>query len=113
MIICPDCQHQNPESATYCEACDAPLPTTTSCLNCGVSAQANARFCGHCGFKFEQAASVLRGPGETPGRRPVFSVGPPAIAADTTGNHGEAETQLQQQTAHLLHGQSDTAIALP
>lgn len=79
MIVSPDCQHQNPDT-TYCEACDAPLPATTPCPNCGGSAQANARFCGHCGFKFEQATSVLWS-GETPGCRPVFSVGPPVLSA--------------------------------
>ncbi len=50
MIVCPNCNHQNPEGATQCEACYTPLPATTSCPNCGASVQTDASFCGQCGF---------------------------------------------------------------
>ncbi|NES82409.1 MAG: FHA domain-containing protein [Moorea sp. SIO2B7] len=53
MIVCPNCNHQNPEGASQCEACYTPLPTTTSCPNCGTPVQTDATFCGQCGFNLQ------------------------------------------------------------
>ncbi|HEY9638754.1 MAG TPA: FHA domain-containing protein [Coleofasciculaceae cyanobacterium] len=50
MIVCPNCNHQNPDGAIQCEACYTPLPATTTCPNCGTSVQTDASFCGQCGF---------------------------------------------------------------
>lgn len=50
MIVCPNCNHLNPEGAQACEACYTPLPATTSCPNCGAPVQTDARFCGQCGY---------------------------------------------------------------
>ncbi len=49
MIVCPNCNHENPDGATQCEACLTPLPATTACFNCGATVQADAAFCGQCG----------------------------------------------------------------
>ncbi len=54
MIVCPNCNHQNPDGATQCEACLTPLPATTSCFNCGTTVQADAAFCGQCGIDLRQ-----------------------------------------------------------
>ena len=53
MITCPSCNHQNPEGSLQCENCYTPLPATTSCPNCGASVQADATFCGQCGFNLQ------------------------------------------------------------
>ncbi|HBE21774.1 MAG TPA: peptide-binding protein [Cyanobacteria bacterium UBA11149] len=58
MIVCPNCNHKNPDGASQCEACFTPLPTTTSCPNCGASVQTDATFCGQCGFNLKPSASV-------------------------------------------------------
>lgn len=58
MIVCPNCNHQNPDGAVQCEACYTPLPTTTNCPNCGTSVQTDASFCGQCGFNLLEAAGV-------------------------------------------------------
>jgi pSer/pThr/pTyr-binding forkhead associated (FHA) protein/ribosomal protein L40E len=50
MIVCPNCNHQNPDGANQCEACYTPLPITASCSNCGAAVQTDAAFCGQCGF---------------------------------------------------------------
>lgn len=50
MIVCPNCNHQNPEGAVQCEACYTPLPALAECPNCGASVQSDASFCGQCGF---------------------------------------------------------------
>ncbi|NEQ52569.1 MAG: FHA domain-containing protein [Leptolyngbya sp. SIO3F4] len=49
MIICPNCNYQNPDAASQCEACYTPLPSLITCANCGAAVQADASFCGQCG----------------------------------------------------------------
>ncbi|HEY9894222.1 MAG TPA: zinc ribbon domain-containing protein, partial [Candidatus Sericytochromatia bacterium] len=56
MIVCPNCNHQNPDGAVQCEACYTPLPATMSCPNCGTTVQADASFCGQCGNDLRTAA---------------------------------------------------------
>ena len=50
MIICTNCNHENPEGSVQCENCYAPLPKTSPCPNCGAFTQINAAFCGQCGY---------------------------------------------------------------
>ncbi|HEY9851784.1 MAG TPA: FHA domain-containing protein [Leptolyngbyaceae cyanobacterium] len=56
MIVCPNCNHQNPDGAVQCEACYTPLPATTNCPNCGTTVQTDASFCGQCGFNLQNAS---------------------------------------------------------
>ncbi|MEO1209674.1 MAG: FHA domain-containing protein [Cyanobacteria bacterium J06638_20] len=58
MIVCPNCNHQNPDGAVQCEACYTPLPAMTTCPNCGARVQADASFCGQCGFNLKGAPAV-------------------------------------------------------
>ncbi|MBW4659421.1 MAG: FHA domain-containing protein [Drouetiella hepatica Uher 2000/2452] len=53
MIVCPNCNHQNPDAAVQCEACYTPLPAMVLCPGCGASVQADASFCGQCGFNLQ------------------------------------------------------------
>lgn len=55
MIVCPNCNHQNPAGAAQCEACYTPLPEMIDCPSCGALVQADANFCGQCGFDLLQA----------------------------------------------------------
>ncbi|MBD2460190.1 FHA domain-containing protein [Oscillatoria sp. FACHB-1407] len=57
MIVCPNCTHQNPDGAVQCEACYTPLPAMINCPNCNAAVQADASFCGQCGFNLQAAAS--------------------------------------------------------
>lgn len=50
MIICPQCNHQNSDDSTQCEACLSVLPLESSCPNCGCNNLDSARFCGLCGY---------------------------------------------------------------
>lgn len=59
MIVCPNCNHQNPDGAVQCEACYTPLPAMTTCPNCGASVQADASFCGQCGFNLKSVAAEI------------------------------------------------------
>jgi ribosomal protein L40E len=59
MIVCPNCNHQNPEGALQCENCSTPLPATTNCPNCGASVQTDATFCGQCGFNLQVEVSPI------------------------------------------------------
>jgi hypothetical protein len=57
MIVCPNCNHQNPDGAVQCEACYTPLPAMTACPNCGSTVQTDASFCGQCGFNLKAASA--------------------------------------------------------
>jgi ribosomal protein L40E len=53
MIVCPNCNHHNPEGSTQCENCYTLLPQTISCPNCGAAVQQDATFCGQCGYNLQ------------------------------------------------------------
>lgn len=169
MIVCPNCNHSNPDGAQACEACYTALPTTTSCPNCGTPVQTDASFCGQCGSNLhlskgaptppmvapdssapdlvsfdplvqpEPLVPSLSPPDLTPVPATVVShpnepvtggasapPPPPGVTAPATGQLSPppppqesrptvaaTKTQLQQQTAQLLHTQTDTLIELP
>jgi pSer/pThr/pTyr-binding forkhead associated (FHA) protein len=58
MIVCPNCNHPNPDGAVQCEACYTPLPATTKCPNCGATVQSDAAFCGQCGYNLHSSATA-------------------------------------------------------
>jgi ribosomal protein L40E len=66
MIVCPNCNHQNPDGASQCEACYTPLPETTACPNCGASIQTDAAFCGQCGFRLNVSGPLTEGETSAP-----------------------------------------------
>ncbi|MDX2097296.1 MAG: FHA domain-containing protein [Leptolyngbyaceae cyanobacterium bins.59] len=166
MIICPNCNHQNPDGASQCEACYTPLPITVNCPNCGTAVQADAHFCGQCGFNLQATSAiptqetVAPGPIIAPASLPDLASPDPLVPPDpitstppisnipsessallvegeelissaqnldsgpseptpsvpiptplTPGSIGQ--TQLQQQTARLLHIRTNTTIELP
>lgn len=59
MIVCPNCNHSNPDGAQTCEACYTPLPATTNCPSCGTTVQTDASFCGQCGFNLKASTAPL------------------------------------------------------
>ncbi|NEQ40021.1 MAG: FHA domain-containing protein [Okeania sp. SIO3I5] len=61
MIVCPQCHQENPDGAKICENCSYPLPVTTNCPNCGAVVQADAAFCGQCGFDLKASAGKEEG----------------------------------------------------
>ncbi|XHX77796.1 MAG: FHA domain-containing protein [Stenomitos frigidus ULC029] len=179
MIVCPNCNHQNPDGAVQCEACYTPLPATMSCPNCGTTVQADASFCGQCGYNLrtaatEQPAASFASPPPTaeasssipsllpldpllppdpliepplPNSSPPEQLEPisakpisaapaeqplpasvPAVDEFSSANESSAQatpveastpaaygstTQLQQQTARLLHLQTSASLELP
>ncbi|NEQ45340.1 MAG: FHA domain-containing protein [Leptolyngbya sp. SIOISBB] len=69
MIVCPNCNHQNPDGAVQCEACYTPLPVLATCPSCHASVQSDASFCGQCGFDLrtvETAATLETDAGAEP-----------------------------------------------
>lgn len=131
MIVCPNCNHQNPEGASQCEACYTPLPLTTHCPNCDAVIQTDASFCGQCGYSIspvipptvvpEPIPDEVSPPPPTSGKlnpdlskppEPVTSPppvpeNPPPVAPNPT------VTKIQQQSARLLHLSTNTLIELP
>ncbi len=59
MVVCVNCNHDNPEGATLCETCYTPLPINTKCPNCDASILSNSTFCGQCGFNLLEQNNPL------------------------------------------------------
>jgi len=51
-MMCPKCQTQNPDTAEYCENCEAKLVKV--CPSCGHSNPFSYMFCGECGHNLAQ-----------------------------------------------------------
>jgi ribosomal protein L40E len=155
MIVCPNCNHPNPDGAVQCEACYTPLPVLSTCPNCGASVQADASFCGQCGFNLQGAASASQSLSsgssepslpELPPLEPLIPPDPiafpPSADPATAGNSAPmlslespespaqepiasapepsplpqpiaSSTQLQTQSARLLHVQTNLTLELP
>jgi len=80
MIVCPNCNHQNPDSAVQCEACYTPLPVTTKCPNCGTTVQADATFCGQCGFNLKSTVAPDIAPDIAPEVPPLVMPDPLVVS---------------------------------
>lgn len=159
MIVCPNCNHQNPEGAEACEACYSPLPATTNCPQCGATVQTDATFCGQCGYNLQPNTAESEGkeptsssqlpatevsapegissqeaeasaplPQPDPVPDPALEVSTPPETETSTPSASEAvatpqppastppgnsTTQLQVQTARLVHVQTNTTLELP
>lgn len=143
MIVCPNCNYQNPEGAIQCESCYTPLPALITCSNCGATVQADASFCGQCGSNLKtQATPAMMSessvPESQPKSQPGSMVPDPLVAPDplvlsemptmNTERNPQgivspktapdvvmppAATQLQFSSARLLHLQTNVELELP
>ena len=139
MIICPNCSHQNPDGASYCDACYTPLPvvTTSTCPNCTSTVQSDASFCGSCGFNLKSTSGSAKPmPEETDNTStdlieeiaPVTEADSPDISTpdlseddlalvqeliEPTAPETNHRTQLQQLGAFLIHVQTNIKLELP
>lgn len=123
MTACPNCNHQNPDGATQCEACYTPLPTLTSCPNCNATVQSDASFCGQCGFSLQDIGTPLEvqeavftlessEPDASPTLEAESVAAPVSLPTPLSGNLVVTSTKLQGQTAQVLHVQTNTVIPL-
>ena len=55
---CPQCHHQNGETAKFCEECGAKL--ISACPQCGQQVNPTAKFCPECGTPLTRQSSVQR-----------------------------------------------------
>ncbi|WP_071518551.1 FHA domain-containing protein [Geitlerinema sp. PCC 9228] len=136
MIVCPNCNHQNPDWAIQCEACLSELPQMVSCPSCGATVQSDASFCGQCGYDLSgnqnqnTETEESEAAAEASPQIPTPTVAPPEVEETSevgaeTGSQTPTPaptpapaatpqaTQLQTQQASLLHVQTDTTIELP
>lgn len=84
MIICPNCNYQNPAGASQCEACYTPLPSLTACPSCGAQVQADASFCGQCGHNLANQPAPDSG----------ASTPPPPLPAEPTPSEPDSATPV-------------------
>lgn len=81
MIVCPNCNHPNPDGAVQCEACYTPLPATSFCPSCGATVQADAAFCGQCGYNLHSNTAATVATAVAPTVAPDMPVEIPPLAA--------------------------------
>lgn len=116
MIVCPNCNHENPEGATQCEACYTFLPSTSSCPNCGATVQSDATFCGQCGFNLqsseekERNGNDIANPPETEINLPVTSK---AAEGKFVGATPEPSPVAVQTSATATEEPEMTEVVLP
>lgn len=54
MIICPKCQKQLPDGASFCDGCGTQFQQAVICPKCGNQTPANLGYCQACGVQFAQ-----------------------------------------------------------
>jgi pSer/pThr/pTyr-binding forkhead associated (FHA) protein len=131
MIVCPNCNHKNPEAALQCEACYTDLPSITSCPQCGASIQGDAMFCGNGGFNLQSKSSESVGEVdlskdenvEISSQEADSVINPtqpreiensPKQPVEPIHQAGFVATVLQEKkTAKLIHLQTNTVIEIP
>ena len=84
MIVCPNCNHQNPDEAIHCEGCFTPLPTMTHCPNCNATVQSDASFCGQCGHSLNNATIASGSSGSFESEQQPSAL-PPTVAIPVGG----------------------------
>jgi pSer/pThr/pTyr-binding forkhead associated (FHA) protein/ribosomal protein L40E len=97
MIVCPNCNHPNPDGAVQCEACYTPLPATSNCPSCGATVQADAAFCGQCGYNLHSTIVPV----------------PPTVVAQTVAPNVPLEVPPLVAPDPLLEPVQPAASSLP
>ncbi|WP_254564515.1 FHA domain-containing protein [Oscillatoria sp. HE19RPO] len=110
MIVCPNCNHQNPDGAIQCEACLTPLPATMNCPSCGATVQTDAAFCGQCGYNLQVNSAeessavevpealptvVSTGSGSSTGSMPDLDPPEPLVSPDPLAGFSASEPEAQ------------------
>ena len=121
MLICPNCNHSNPEGATQCEACYTALPQMIHCPHCDAPIQTDATFCGSCGNSVTAQAPVTSPESSVAVEAELPNISPeiPSIAENPVSANAIATppvmgaTKLQVQSASLLHLQTQTQLDFP
>src|SRR5882672_5986011 len=57
VVLCPSCQHDNPEGARFCNACGAKLEST--CPGCGHVNPPGSRYCNEGGTPLSAGSKPL------------------------------------------------------
>ncbi len=53
-MLCPSCDHENREDATFCGGCGAALAVELVCASCGRSNPPDQKFCDSCGQRLAE-----------------------------------------------------------
>src|SRR5713226_6687098 len=91
-MLCPSCQHDNPQGAKFCNACGTKLDS--ACPQCGQVNPPGSRFCNECGTPLTKQSGV---------RSPESAVASPQPPISYTPKH-LAERILTEQAAMEARG---------
>ncbi|PZD74236.1 Glycogen accumulation regulator GarA [Acaryochloris thomasi RCC1774] len=57
-MLCTQCGHSNPDGASHCASCAAPLPAMSPCPSCQEFVSTDAYFCAHCGTPLQSGEPI-------------------------------------------------------
>ena len=97
MIVCPNCNHQNPDGANQCEACYTPLPSTVACPSCGADIQADASFCGQCGADLRTSAKTPVEPAGQSSSDPEIASASTISSFPSSGSSSDPDSEIKTQ----------------
>ena len=99
-MICPNCNHNNPEGSKFCEECGSKLPEPKKvCPSCGTELNGYPKFCPECGFKL--------GTGQKVGPSGV-SIGDKNVIAGDLNVVGKKEEFNVSGNATIIRHEDDT-----
>jgi ribosomal protein L40E len=108
MIVCPHCQHLNPEAATHCQACGQALsnPLYRACGSCGALNALERTHCSHCLSPLIDPLAVGGPPEENPSipEDNLWAADPLAEIAPRLPLWGLRGTSLRKGKRPCLHG---------
>ncbi len=100
---CPNCQHENPDDASFCGECGAGLAKEITCASCGRSSPGEQKFCHGCGARLGEAATL-------PEREPRAYT-PKHLADKILQSKSALEGERKQVTVLFADVQGSTALA--
>ena len=112
-MICSSCQHENPEGASFCNACGAPLEV--GCSKCGHTNPPGSGFCNGCGTRLgAQSEPTSQSP--TPQPQSPSTYTPPHLAerirAEQAAMESRGATDGERKTITALFADLKGSTAL-
>ena len=108
-MICPKCNHENPDAAAFCMKCGSKLENT--CPKCGIAAPPEAAFCMKCGAKLTEAAAPAE-PASLEKQFAALQEALPYSLRDQMMTQADGETRLVSVLFADMSGSVKTTIDL-
>ncbi|MCZ6748498.1 MAG: zinc ribbon domain-containing protein, partial [SAR324 cluster bacterium] len=108
---CPKCQHQNADSANFCNECATPLPLI--CLQCGHTNSPGSKFCNECARDLSQAVVTESPPSTSASSAPTGERRQATVLfSDLSGFTAMTEKLDPEEVQGLMRRLKDRAVEI-